>query len=93
MLNEEDFSKIRTLLEERDNHRESMIIKARAVIKESKLIIYGLQRGDEVSIEKISAMVKEVDTGALGLAKVAVQEYVEAVCFYHFVNEGKLVTS
>ena len=53
MLNEKDFAKIRSVLDERENHREKMILLSRAVIKESKLIIYALQRGDEVSIEKI----------------------------------------
>tara|TARA_Y100000310_G_C20691659_1_gene822662 strand:- start:857 stop:1387 length:531 start_codon:yes stop_codon:yes gene_type:complete len=93
MLNEKDFAKIRSVLDERENHREKMILLSRAVIKESKLIIYALQRGDEVSIEKISEMVKEIDTESLGLARVAVQEYVEAVCFYHFVKDGKLISA
>ena len=53
MLNKEEFSKIQEDLKNKDLEREEVILLSRDIIRESKMIIYGLHRGDEVSLDKM----------------------------------------
>jgi translin len=93
MLDKEDFKEIQEELKKADQRREETIQLSRSIIKESKLVIYAIHRGDKPSLDKISTMVKELKREhTTGIENVAVQEYVEAVCFYYYIFENKLPT-
>ena len=93
MLDKKEFNEIVKDLKESDERREVLIQISRDIIKESKLIIYGLQRGDKVDIKKIKALMKNLKSESkTGIEDTAVQEYVEALCFYYFVNDKKIPT-
>ena len=101
MLDKKEFVNIRKEMEEVEKKRELLIQKSREIIKLSKLIIYSLHRNDlksasntveqikkeKTRLEKISK--KRLDTD---MNKVAIQEYVEALCYYGFVKDSKIPT-
>lgn len=85
-----------------DSERERLIKKSRDVLKLSKQVIYAVHR-DEIAEAKKLIKQMEKEKRALdkiathskrmlseGSYKIAVQEYVEALLYYHFVKEGKL---
>ena len=100
MLNKKDFDKIRKEIEDSDAKREVLIQTSREVISISKKIIYALHRDDLTSA---SSYVKEIEKKkkALGtnvwldtnINQVALQEYAEALCYYHFVKSKKIPTA
>jgi translin len=66
---------------------------SREIIKESKIIIYGLQRNDKVNTKKLIELYKKLNGESnTGIEETAVQEYVEAMCFYSFVTHKKILT-
>ncbi len=78
--------------------REEVIQKSRGIISISKRIIYALHRND---IKSASSYVAEIEKEKKALEKinivsdvninlVAIQEYVEAICYYHFVKNKKI---
>lgn len=78
-------------LKDADVRREKVIQLSRDIIKESKLVIYGLQRNDKVDLKKIQVMVKELDRESqTGIEDTAMQEYVEAACFYYYLKDKKI---
>jgi len=89
---------MRKELEQFDLNREKVIKQSREIIKLSKLIIYSVQRGSihEASnnLAKIKQQIKKLpeDNFNTGMASVARQEFVEALTFYHFMKDGKLIT-
>ncbi len=98
-----NFAKLQKEFQDYDEEREKLIKKSRDVLKLSKQIIYALHR-DEVSkadslVKEIEKELKELESIAKhsnkmayeGSYKIAVQEYVEAILYYHFVKTGKLV--
>ncbi|MDP3734338.1 MAG: hypothetical protein Q8R37_03845 [Nanoarchaeota archaeon] len=98
-----NFPQLRTGIQDYDNERERLIKKSRDVLKLSKQIIYAVHR-DELKqaallIKQIEKERKELDTIARhshkmvyeGSYKVAIQEYVEAVLYYHFIKTGELI--
>lgn len=98
-----DFEKLRKDLASYDVKREELIKKSRDILKLSKLLIYSVHR-DELEkatdlltqIEKEIANLNEIsshDNKLLyeGSYKIAIQEYVEAVLYYHFVKSGQLI--
>ena len=101
MLDKNEFGEIRKEMEEVETKRELLIQKSREIIKLSKLIIYSLHRNDlkdasrnishikkeKNMLEKISK--KRLDTD---MNKVAMQEYVEALCYYGFITNNKIPT-
>lgn len=93
MLNKEDFRAIIKDLKKEDERRERTIQLSRGIIKESKLVIYGLQRNDKVDVKKLVSLFKQLK-GELNtsIEETAVQEYVEAMCFYHFIVYKKIPT-
>ena len=98
ILNPEEFKAIEKHLEQFEEKREETISKSRDIIKTSKLIIYALQRDDLSTATKHIEVIKK-QIKALSQQKydtnmdvVALQEYVEAVTFYHFVKEKKIPT-
>ena len=100
MLDKKEFEKIRKEMEDFDIKRESVIQQSREIISLSKRIIYALHRND---IKSASSYVKEIEDKKKGLIGVdikmdinitqtALQEYVEALCYYHFVKDKKVPT-
>ena len=98
MLDKTDFEDIRNSLKEFEEKREETILKSRNIIQLSKQIIYSVHRDDLDSAEKlIEEMKKELkelpehpyDTD---MRKVAVQEYVEAICCFEFVKNNRIPT-
>ncbi len=99
MLNKKEFRKIVNEMEVLEKKRELLIQKSRKIIQLSKQIIYALHRDDlknalkdvtqikkeRSNLEKISK--KRLDTD---INKVAMQEYVEALCYYEFVRNNNL---
>ena len=93
MLNKDDFKGIIKDLKEEDERREKTIQLSREIIKESKIVIYGLQRNDKVDTKKMIALFKQLKGESnTGIEETAVQEYVEAMTFFHFVNHKKIPT-
>ena len=98
MLDKKEFSKIRKELADFELQREELIQKSREMINLSKRIIYALHRSD---LKTASSLVKDIEKAKKNLSTdrldtninvVALQEYVEAVCYYDFVKTGKIST-
>jgi len=99
MLNKKEFGKIRKEIEAFDAKRESIIQTSREVINLSKRIIYAVHRGDIKSaslyVKDIEKKKKSLDAHAwfdANISQTALQEYVEALCYYHFVKDKKIPT-
>lgn len=102
MLDQKEFNKLRAELKEFDEIREELIKKSREIIRTSKLIIYSVHRNEmsaaEKLVEKIKSEKKQIDQLVNRDCKLvfegsytsSMQEYVEALCFYDFVKDGKL---
>lgn len=96
MLNSKEFEDIRKDLKKFEEEREETIQKSRKIIQLSKQIIYSIHRNDFESAEKLVEEIKK-DMKTLSdhpydtdMHKVAVQEYVEAVCYYEFAKNNKI---
>lgn len=98
-----NFTKLRKALLAYDEERENLIKKSRDVLKLSKQLIYAIHR-DELkeaatllkNIEQEKASMEKIAQHDPKLAyegsyKIAVQEYVEAVLYFYFVKDGKLI--
>ena len=96
MIDTKEFTRIKRELEKNEAAREKDIQESRMVIKVSKQIIYSLHRGDikkaETQSKDIKARVKKLRDMNLGMCRVAIQEYVEAIAYLHFLNKGTLIT-
>ncbi len=97
------FTELRKDIHTYDTEREKLIKQSRVVLKLSKQIIYAVHR-DEIKeaarlIKQIQAEKKKLDSiaqhnrkmGSEGSYKVAIQEYVEAILYFHFVKNGELI--
>lgn len=98
MINKKAFENIRKDLADFENTREKIIQQSRDIISFSKKIIYGVQRKEHSAAKaylteirkKVKALPREAyDTD---IQRVALQEYVEAICFYDVIVEQKLPT-
>lgn len=98
MLNAKEFEEIKRDLHKFDEEREKVISEAREIIKLSKQIIYSLNRNEikeaekfvkEIKLRKDKLSLKHYDTGIHG---VALQEYVEALCYYSFFRSKSIPT-
>ena len=98
-----NFDKLRKDIQEYDSKREDLIKKSRDLLKLSKQLIYSVHRGE---LDKAEILLKEIEQEHdnlnkiaehdnklvyEGSYKVAVQEYVEAALYYHFIKDGKLI--
>jgi len=99
MLDKKEFGKIRKEIADFDIKRESLIQKSREVINISKKIIYALHRGDIKSafkyVQDIEKKKKDLDGNErldTNVNQVAIQEYVEALCYYNFIKYKKIPT-
>ncbi len=98
-----NFEKLQNSIKGYDSLREELIKKSRDVLKLSKQLIYSVHRDDlaqaEELLNEIEQEKKELDDIAAkseklvfeGSYKIAIQEYVEALLYYHFVKEGELI--
>lgn len=103
MINTNDLEKLRKEIIDYDTDREKLIKKSRDVLKLSKQIIYSVHRNElkEASklikeIEKEKEKLKEIAKHSWSLLsegsyKIAIQEYVEALLYYGFLKEGRLL--
>ena len=97
MLNKKEFGKIRKEIEAFDAKRESIIQTSREVINLSKRIIYAVHRNDlksaSIYVKDIEKKKKSLDAHIwidANISQTALQEYVEALCYYHFVKDNKI---
>ncbi|MFH1682724.1 MAG: hypothetical protein ABIA37_02915 [Candidatus Woesearchaeota archaeon] len=105
MINEKEFEKLRKEMQDYDSERERLIKKSRDVLKLSKQVIYAVHRDE---LEDAAALIKEIErekkkleeiakhSPALmfeGSLKVAIQEYAEALLYYGFIKEKRLMTA
>ena len=104
MIDKKEFAEMRKEYQEFDIGREELIKKSRDVLKLTKQVIYAVHRDD---MKEADSFVKEMqkDLHLLneyikknqkmyhqGSYKVAIQEYVEAMLYYHYVQTGKLMS-
>ena len=103
MLNKKDFESMRQEMDSFDKAREDLIEKSREVVRLSKKIIYAIHRKDmkeaEASVVEIKKKVKAIQTltsaSSLeysGSQRIAIQEYVEAICYFEYVKNKKIPT-
>jgi|TARA_Y100000310_G_C20628574_1_gene787322 translin len=102
MINKQDFKKIRDKMSKYDKGRETLIKKARDVLKLSKQLIYTIHRKDmkgaaelvteikkeKAELDKIASVDKELFHE--GSYSQAMQEYVEAFAYYGFIKNKKI---
>jgi len=80
-------------LKDADERREKVIQLSRDIIKESKIVIYNLQRSEKTDLKRIQSLVKSLKRESqTGIEDTAIQEYVEAACFYAFLQTKKIPT-
>jgi len=97
-MSKAEFEKIRKQLNAFEAKREELIQLSRKTISISKKIIYALHANNEKEassyLDEITKLAKQVQGNYnydLGMAKVAVQEYVEAIAYLEYVKTGKLL--
>lgn len=104
MLDNKDIKEMVKEVKEFDSQRELLIKKSRDVLKLSKQLIYSVHRDELKESEKLAKTMQkeltELDSFVKknpkmyhqGSYKVAVQEYVEAMLYFNFVKEKKILT-
>ena len=104
MLDKKDLTKVKNSIDKYDKQRELVTAKSREIVRMSKKVIYDIHRDNLISAKKsIDAMNKELKKLKIlanapklvyvGSYKVAIQEYVEAVCFFEYVKNKKIPTN
>ena len=104
MLDKKDLERIKKNIDSYDSSRDSVIKTSREVIKLSKRVIYALHRNDlkgagkantemKAMFRKLIAAAKFPKLKASGSYKVAVQEFVEALCFYELMKNRRIPTN
>jgi len=102
VLNEEYIEKLKKKFDEYDKVKNEVINKSIEITRLSKSIIYSLIRDDKKSAEKyIEEINKKVEEIKGYLSKypflypnisIALQEYAEALIFYHYLTENRIPT-
>ena len=104
MLNKRDFKEMRDEFNSFDTNRELVIKKSRDVLKLSKQVIYAVHRDDLKEADKLvkrikaekakldKLVAKNSKLESIGAYKVAIGEYVEALLYYHFVKNKRILT-
>ena len=105
MIDTSHFAKLRMQHEQAEGQREALIAKSREVVHTSKLLIYAVHRNDEgatvqhrKSLDRLLNDLRNIIKGraeldASGSTRIAMQEYVEAVCFQEYSATGKIPTA
>ncbi|MEM2131044.1 MAG: hypothetical protein QXR96_00840 [Candidatus Woesearchaeota archaeon] len=101
-IEKESFENLRMEIEKIDSAREEIIIKSRPIIKESKQAIYLLHKNNlneaKKSLElankgllELKNLIKENPGVDIGSYNNALQEYTEAITYYYFISESRLI--
>jgi predicted translin family RNA/ssDNA-binding protein len=101
MLDKKDLEAIRRDIELSEQQKDNIIRTSRDVVKLSKTTIYALHRNDlkaagkaaeemTATFNKLRTFLKNPKHFSSGSYKVAVQEYVEAICFYELMKNNKV---
>ncbi len=104
MLDKKDLESIKTKIDKYEQERDKVIRTSRDVIKLSKKVIYALHRKDMKSaaaavkqmgseFKSMASVAKHPKILSSGSYKVAVQEYVEALCFYELMKDNRIPTN
>ena len=102
MIDKNIFKKLNKELSAKDQMRERVIIESRPILKNSKSAIYALHKDDmkqaesnldaaRRDIEKLKKIIEKNQELAYGIYISALQEYTEAVTYYHFLKDKKLI--
>ena len=104
MFDKKDLETIKSKIDLYDKQRDKVIHISRDVIKLSKKVIYAVHREDlkgagvamklmDKEFKDLTAIAKHPKLLSSGSYKVAVQEYVEALCFYKLMKNNKIPTN
>jgi predicted translin family RNA/ssDNA-binding protein len=104
MLDKKDLESIKSKIDAYEQQRDKVIRTSRDVVKLSKKVIYALHRKDMMSagkavsdmnkeFKKLVSVAKHPKLLSSGSYKVAVQEYVEAFCFYELMKNNRIPTN
>jgi predicted translin family RNA/ssDNA-binding protein len=102
MIDKKDFEHMKSELEEHEKEKDALVRNSRTVVKLSKRVIYSLHRDDPKSaathledmkkeFSNLDKSTKDTKLRSSGAYKVAVQEYVEAYCFYELIVNNRLL--
>ncbi len=96
-----DFNKLKKDFESFEEQREELIRTSRDIIRLSKKTIYSVHRADmkeaDKSLKELKQKIgelekfKEPKLVASASYKIALQEYIEALCYLEYVKNGKIV--
>jgi len=104
MINENDFEEMRKEFDDYDNNRELIIKKSRDILKLSKQIIYAVHRDDLKEAKKLVKKIEDKKKNikklvsrnakleSIGAYRVAIGEYVEAILYYNYIKDKKILT-
>jgi translin len=105
MINKKAFIEMRKKIEQFDSLREDLIKTSRDLLKTSKAAIYNIHRhkisdaskqlkNAKTIIKKMDSFIKkDVTLASVGAYSEALEEYVEAACYYNFIKNNKLPTA
>jgi len=101
MIDKKDFARLRKEIKDKDLVREKIIALSREIIRMSKLAIYAVHRNDMNKAAKVmdsmkkkkEALMKINNTNDTNIGQTALQEYVEAFCYYGFMKNNKIPPS
>jgi len=105
MINKKSFELMRRQFEQYDALREQLIKMSRDILKNSKRAIYSVHRNEisvaasqlaeaKKTIKKIELLIKkDIHLAQVGAWGEALEEYVEASCYYGFVTAKKIPTA
>lgn len=104
MIDKKIFSSLRKDIEEIEKIREELIIKSRPILKESKQAIYILHKDNineakksienaKKGIDELKKLIKKYPSVDVASYNAALQEYTEAITYYYFVSENRLVSN
>ncbi|MFC1741434.1 hypothetical protein ACFL3V_02775 [Nanoarchaeota archaeon] len=104
MIAKKDLENIKKEINKLDKQRDMVIRTSRDVIKLSKKVIYATHRDDlkaagtavkemDKTFKTLKTYIKSPKLATCGSYKVAVQEYVEALCFYELLKNNRIPTN
>jgi len=92
---EKIFKRLGDDLKSKDELREKIIVESRPIIQLSKKAIYDLHRDDikeaKKKLDEAEKLLKKLPDNSVGAYSAAIQEYIEAKTYYHYIIEGNLL--
>ncbi len=104
-LNKNAFKLMREEFEKYDEYREELIKISRKILQNSKKSIYSIHRNDLIEaknlLDEAQKLIKQTEViikkdnhlAGVGAYSEALEEYVEASCYYNYVKNNKLSTN